>query len=88
MSVNLTTTPYYDDFAQEKNFHRILFKPGFSVQARELTQLQTILQDQIKKFANHIFVDGSRASKEDPSALVITNNKHKSNINVRIFNNW
>jgi hypothetical protein len=78
MSVNLTTTPYYDDFAQEKNFHRILFKPGFSVQARELTQLQTILQDQIKKFANHIFVDGSRASKEDPSALTITNNKHKS----------
>ena len=78
MSVNLTTTPYYDDFDQEKNFHRILFKPGFSVQARELTQLQTILQDQIKKFANHIFVDGSRASKEDPSALTITNDKHKS----------
>jgi hypothetical protein len=78
MSVNLTSFPYYDDFDSQKNFYRILFKPGVPVQARELTQLQTILQNQIKSFASHIFVDGTRASKEDPSALVITNNKHKS----------
>jgi len=78
MSVNLTTSPYYDDFDPQKNFYRILFKPGVPVQARELTQLQSILQNQIKSFANHIFVDGTRASKENPSALVITNNQHKS----------
>ena len=78
MSVNLTTSPYYDDFDYTKNFYRILFKPGVPVQARELTQLQSILQNQIKSFANHIFVDGTRASKEDPSALTITNDKHKS----------
>jgi uncharacterized protein YcfL len=78
MSVNLTTSPYYDDFDPQKNFYRILFKPGVPVQARELTQLQTILQNQIKSFASHIFVDGTRASKEDPSALTITNDKHKS----------
>jgi hypothetical protein len=78
MSVTLTTTPYYDDFDSTKNFYRILFKPGVPVQARELTQIQSILQDQIKKFANHIFVDGTRASKEDPSAVTITKDKHRS----------
>ncbi len=58
---NLTfnNNPYFDDFDESKNFHKILFKPGVSVQARELTQLQTILQDQIKKFGNHIFRHGS-----------------------------
>jgi hypothetical protein len=78
MIINLTTSPYYDDFDPQKNFYRILFKPGVPVQARELTQLQTILQNQIKSFASHIFVDGTRASKENPSALAITNNQHKS----------
>ena len=51
--------PYYDDFDETKNFHRILFKPGKAVQARELTQAQTILQDQITKFADNIFKQNS-----------------------------
>ena len=56
---NLNVDPYYDDFDESKNFHRILFRPGFSVQARELTQLQTILQNQIDRFGAHIFKEGS-----------------------------
>lgn len=59
MALNLQTSPYYDDFDIEKNFHRILFKPGYAVQARELTQLQTILQNQIERFGNFVFKDGS-----------------------------
>jgi len=55
MALNFNVSPYYDDFDPNKNFHRILFKPGFAVQARELTQTQTILQNQISKFADHIF---------------------------------
>ena len=51
--------PYYDDFNEDKNFMRVLFRPGYSVQARELTQLQTILSSQIEKFGNHIFQSGS-----------------------------
>lgn len=51
--------PYYDDFDQTKNFYRILFKPGVAVQARELTQLQTILQNQISTFGSHVFEEGS-----------------------------
>ena len=53
--LNFNVEPYYDDFDPSKNFHRILYKPGAAVQARELTQSQTILQSQISKFADHIF---------------------------------
>ena len=59
MALNFNVDPYYDDFDDTKNFHRILFKPGKAVQARELTQAQTILQDQITKFANNIFKENS-----------------------------
>jgi hypothetical protein len=51
--------PYFDDFDEDKNFMRVLFRPGYSLQARELTQLQTILSNQIEKFGNHIFKNGS-----------------------------
>lgn len=56
---NLKLAPYFDDFDSSKNYQKILFKPGRPVQARELTQLQTQLQNQIEKFANHTFKDGS-----------------------------
>ena len=50
-----SNSPYYDDFDETKNFLKVLFKPGYAVQARELTQVQSILQSQISKFADHIF---------------------------------
>jgi hypothetical protein len=53
--LNFNVDPYYDDFDPNNHYHRILFRPGRAVQARELTQSQTILQDQISKFADHIF---------------------------------
>ena len=56
---NLNISPYYDDFDKAKNYYRALFKPGFPVQARELTGLQSILQNQIESFGSHIFKDGS-----------------------------
>jgi hypothetical protein len=59
MTIDFNVDPYYDDFDEDKNFHRILFKPGVAVQARELTQLQTILQNQIEKFGRHIFKEGA-----------------------------
>jgi hypothetical protein len=57
--MNINTFPYYDDFVANKKFYEILFKPGYSVQARELTQLQTMLQNQIKKFGDTIYKQGS-----------------------------
>jgi len=62
MSAELSTfnaAPYYDDYDEEKKFYKILFKPGYSVQARELTQLQTILQKQIQRHGDNIFKDGA-----------------------------
>ena len=59
MAINFNTDPYYDDYSEDKNFHRILFKPGVAVQARELNQLQTILQNQVSRFGNHVFKPGS-----------------------------
>jgi hypothetical protein len=53
-------SPYYDDYDEDKNFLRILFRPGYAVQARELTQAQTILQKQVQRFGDHVFEDGSR----------------------------
>ena len=52
-------SPYYDDFNEDKKFHRILFRPSFAVQARELTQSQTILQNQIERFGDHVFKQGA-----------------------------
>lgn len=59
LSTNLNVEPYYDDFDEKKNYHRILFRPGLAVQARELTQMQSILQNQIDRFGEHIFKEGS-----------------------------
>ena len=56
---DLNVSPYYDDFAEDKNFHRVLFKPSAAIQARELTQLQSILQTQIERFGSHIFKEGA-----------------------------
>ena len=56
---DLNISPYYDDFDIDKNFYKVLFKPGFPVQARELTTLQSILQNQVESFGSNIFKDGS-----------------------------
>ena len=44
---NLNVSPYFDDFDPQSNYYKVLFKPGYPVQARELTTLQSILQNQV-----------------------------------------
>ena len=56
---NLNVNPYYDDFNRDDNFYKVLFKPGYPVQARELSGLQSILQNQIESFGSHMFKEGS-----------------------------
>ena len=56
---NLNVAPYFDDFDTTNNYCKILFKPGLPVQARELTGIQSVLQDQIEKFGQHVFKDGA-----------------------------
>ena len=59
---DLNVSPYYDDFDINDNFHRVLFRPGFAVQAKELTQLQSILQNQIERHGQNVFRDGTYKS--------------------------
>ena len=58
-STNLNSSPYFDDFNPLKDFHRVLFRPGYSIQARELTTLQSILQNQIENLSKSKFKQGS-----------------------------
>lgn len=55
MATNFSSSPYFDDFDPDKQFYRVLFKPGYAVQARELNQMQSILQHQIKGISSHVF---------------------------------
>ena len=56
---DLNISPFYDDFEGSKNYYKVLFKPGYPVQARELTTLQSILQNQVESFGSHMFKEGS-----------------------------
>src|SRR6056300_870469 len=58
-TTDFNISPYYDDYTESKKFHRILFRPSFAVQARELTQSQTILQNQIERVGDHLFKQGA-----------------------------
>ena len=87
--------PYYDDFnatngALENNYMRILFRPGYAVQARELTQLQSIVQNQIKQFGNHIFQDGSPVvgghMTLDTSAFYVKLDKQYQGVDIDLDN--
>ena len=56
---NLNVSPYFDDFNSDNSYYKVLFKPGYPVQARELTTMQSMLQNQIEQFGNHTFKEGS-----------------------------
>jgi hypothetical protein len=64
---NLNVSPYFDDFNVDNNYYKVLFKPEYPVQARELTGLQSILQNQIEQFGNHIFKEGSVVTAGQPT---------------------
>ena len=75
---NLNVSPYFDDFDADSNYHKVLFKPGYPVQARELTGLQSILQNQIDKFGQHFFKEGAKVI---PGNTAYTKNYHCLEIN-------
>lgn len=73
MAQNFNTEPYFDDYNAEKEFYRILFRPSYAVQARELTQIQTILQNQVSRFGDHVFKNGSQVI---PGSVNVDNQVH------------
>ena len=56
---NLNVAPYFDDFDPRSNYYKVLFKPAYPIQARELNNLQSILQDQIEKMGTNLFKEGT-----------------------------
>ena len=56
---DFNVSPYFDDFTEDKKFHRVMYRPAFAVQARELTTQQSILQNQIESFGDHMFAHGA-----------------------------
>lgn len=69
LETDFNTSPYFDDYDENKQYYRILFRPTVAVQARELTQVQTMLQNQIDKFGNRILSDGSVVSGCSPTTI-------------------
>jgi hypothetical protein len=79
---NLNVNPYFDDFDSTKNFYKVLFNPGRPIQARELTTLQSILQNQIESFGSHIFKEGAMVI---PGALTFDSQFYSVKINSSNF---
>ena len=63
---NLNVSPYFDDFQEpniggkDQGYYKVLFKPGYPIQARELTTLQSLIQNQIERFGDHVFKEGAK----------------------------
>lgn len=64
---NVFSSTYKDDFDSSDNFHRILFNSGRALQARELTQMQTIIQEEVERFGRNIFTEGAAVNPGGPS---------------------
>ena len=87
-STNLNISPIFDDFDEEKNYHRVLFNAGRTVQARELTQAQTILQSQIERIGKHLFTEGAMVvpggikaiEQQDYAKIILSNGSFYASI--------
>jgi len=74
LTQDFNISPYYDDFNEANKFYKVLYRPGYSVQARELNQIQSILQNQLEKTGDILYQDGSRVL----GAELVLNNKISS----------
>ena len=70
--LDFNTEPYNDDYDETKKFYRILYRPSFAVQARELTQMQSILQNQIKRHGDAVFKQGTMVIPGQASIKTVT----------------
>ena len=94
LETNLNVSPYFDDFDSKKDFYKVLFQPGVAVQARELNQLQSILQNQIEKFGDNVFkrgtiIDGCTITKHDKVPYIKINDLTTDGLQVdtTLYNN-
>lgn len=86
-NLNLNVNPYFDDYDESRNYYKILFKPGVALQARELTQVQTILQNQISKIGSYLFKDGTSTTGTDTSTISVNYEVRSIKLNPSYNNN-
>ena len=82
LETNLSSSPYFDDFDVTKDFVKVLFIPSRPVQTRELNQVQSLLQTQVTRFADHVFKEGSVVSGVSVSYVPQQKYVHVSNLFV------
>jgi len=58
LSSNTFSSVYRDDYQDSDNYHRILFNGGKALQARELTQSQTIINKELERLGTNLFLSG------------------------------
>jgi hypothetical protein len=94
LETNLNSSPYWDDYNEDKDYYKILFKPGYGVQTRELNQLQTLLQKQVERFGDNIFKTGTIVEgchitfhKEFPYVKIKDLETNGQGVNVDKYNN-
>lgn len=57
---NLNAPPYNDDFEADNGYYKVLFRPGYAIQTRELNNLQSVLQNQIESIGRSKFKQGQQ----------------------------
>lgn len=92
LDTDFNVSPYFDDYDEDKRYHRMLFRPAVPLQARELTQLQTILQDQVERFGRYTFKEGSiiqgctfKFSNSVKYAKILDKTAAGTDVNVGLF---
>lgn len=81
---SLSHSPYYDDYDPANDYARVLFRPSYPVQARELTTLQTTIQDQLSRLGESLYKDGARVSRgaltisKDATRMYLTGSTNSS----------
>lgn len=81
LTQSIFATTYKDDYRDSDNYHRILFNSGRALQARELTQLQTIIQSEIGRFGRNIFKEGASVN---PGGATINNRYEFAKLNTSV----
>src|SRR6056300_675974 len=68
---NIEYTTYRDDYDPKRGYHKVLFNSGRALQARELNELQTIIQKEISRLGGHLFKAGAAVK---PGGITVNNN--------------
>ena len=70
---------YRDFYDPNKGYHRVLFNSGKALQARELIESQTIIQEEIARFGRNIFKEGALIN---PGGATVDNKIEYIRLNV------